>query len=62
MGLKENIYQAFTKSGGEFELKEDFGKLRFDKINNQYGIKDLLSVAVDSLIICCASPIFPSSL
>ena len=28
MGLKENIYQAFTKSGGEFELKKDYGKLR----------------------------------
>jgi len=28
VGLKENIYQAFTKSGGEFELKKDYGKLR----------------------------------
>ena len=32
-------------------ILEDFGSLRFDKIINNYDIKKLLSVAVDSLIV-----------
>ena len=35
----------------KFLLLEDFGDLRFDKILDKYKLKELLSVAVESLIV-----------